>query len=285
MVESAAKKSAMENATDAEFPRKKSVWGHLGASTLQVVQPLLTLILFLILWQIIVMAFDIPKFIIPAPLDIIEKGITMAPKIWVNYWSTLRSAFLGYLLAVGIAVPGSLVIAYSVFAERTVYPMLVMIDMTPKVTLAPIILVWLGFGIAPKLVVTFLVCFFPIILNGILGFRSINPEIVYLSQSAGASPWTMFWKVRLPNALPTLFVGLKYGASLAMIGAVVSEFIGGNSGLGYYLIVALDHMQVDVGMAIMVAMTTIGLGMFFSVAGLESLLIPWHVSKRKTHSD
>lgn len=266
-------------------PRQKNWWDHLGAGSLQVAQPVLTLFVFLILWQLIVMAFDIPKFIIPAPLDVVRKGIDYAPKISVNYWSTLRSALLGYALAVAIAVPGSLIIAYSVFAERTVYPVLVMIDMTPKVTLAPIILVWLGFGIAPKLVVTFLVCFFPIILNGILGFRSINPEIIYLSQSAGARPWEMFWKIRLPNALPTLFVGLKYAASLAMIGAVVAEFIGGNSGLGYYLIVVLDHMQVDQGMAIMVAMTTIGLGMFFAVAGLESILLPWHVSKRATHRE
>jgi NitT/TauT family transport system permease protein len=251
-----------------------------GQRTIDVLQPILTLLVVLALWQLIVEVFDVPIYIFP-PTDVIEKGITYAPKIWENYWATLRSAILGYLLAVGIAVPGSLIIAYSNFAARTVYPGLVMIDMTPKVTLAPIILVWLGFGLAPKLVVTFLVCFFPIILNGILGFRSISPEIVYLSQSTGTRAWEMFWKIRLPSALPTLFVGLKYAASLSMIGAVVAEFIGGNQGLGYYLIITLDHGRVDLGMAIMVAMTTIGLALFFGMAGVESLVIPWHVSKRR----
>jgi NitT/TauT family transport system permease protein len=252
-----------------------------GRGTIDVLQPFLTLLLILVLWQVIVRVLDVPIYIFPAPTDVIEKGIKYAPKIWENYHATLRTAILGYLLAVVIAVPSSLIIAYSSFAERTIYPGLVMIDMTPKVSLAPLILVWLGFGIAPKLVVTFLVCFFPIILNGILGFRSISPEIVYLSQSTGTRAWEMFWKIRLPNALPTLFVGLKYAASLSMIGAVVAEFIGGNRGLGYYLIVTLDHGRVDLAMAVMVAMTTIGLALFFGMAGVESLVIPWHVSKRK----
>ncbi len=252
-----------------------------GRGTRDVLQPFLTLLLILVLWQVIVRVLDVPIYIFPAPTDVIEKGIKYAPKIWENYHATLRTAILGYLLAVVIAVPSSLIIAYSSFAERTIYPGLVMIDMTPKVSLAPLILVWLGFGIAPKLVVTFLVCFFPIILNGILGFRSISPEIVYLSQSTGTRAWEMFWKIRLPNALPTLFVGLKYAASLSMIGAVVAEFIGGNRGLGYYLIVTLDHGRVDLAMAVMVAMTTIGLALFFGMSGVESLVIPWHVSKRK----
>ena len=139
----------------------------------------------------------------------------------------------------------------------------------------------LGFGVLPKVVVTALLCFMPIMLNGILGFRSIEPEIVFLSQSCGARPWEMFWKVRLPNALPTLFTGLKHGASLALVGAVIAEFIGGNSGLGYYLVLTMDSVRIDLGLAIMVAMTTIGLAFFFGVQILEGLTIPWHVSKRR----
>jgi NitT/TauT family transport system permease protein len=119
-------------------------------------------------------------------------------------------------------------------------------------------------------------------LNGILGFRSVSPEIVYLVQSAGAPRWETFWKIRLPNALPYLFVGLKYAGSAAMIGAVVAEFIGGNKGLGYYLVVSLDHGQVDLGLATMVAMTTIGLGLFFGMGWVETVVIPWHISQRRS---
>ena len=221
------------------------------------------------------------QYLFPGPIEVIQRGIQATPKIWDNYSTTMRSAALGYLLAVVVAVPGSLVIAYSTFAEKSLFPGMVLLHMTPKVTLAPIIIAWLGFGVLPKVVVTALLCFMPIMLNGILGFRSIDPEIVYLSRSCGARPWEMFWKVRLPNALPTLFTGLKHAASLALVGAVIAEFIGGNHVLGYYLVTVMDNMQTDLGLAIMTAMTTIGLAFFFGIQFIEELVIPWHVSKRR----
>ena len=267
--------------TGFEAVRKRKVWQGVRRGALGALQPVLTAILLLLLWQLVVVIFDVPRYIFPSPTDVVEKGVQYAPKIWHHYSTTLRSAFLGYLLAVVVAVPSSLIIAYSTFAQKSIYPGLVLIQMTPKVTLAPLIIAWMGFGVAPKVTVTFLLCFMPIILNGILGFRSIDPEIVHLSQSTGVRAWEMFWKIRLPSALPTLFTGLKHGASLAIIGAVVAEYIGGNRGLGYYLILALDSLQMDVGMAIMVAMTTIGLVFFFGMSLLESVSIPWHVSKRR----
>jgi NitT/TauT family transport system permease protein len=248
---------------------------------LPLLQPALTFLLLLTLWQLIVTIFEVPLYLFPGSFDVIERGIQAAPKIWDNYSTTLRSAALGYLLAVVVAVPGSLIIAYSAFAEKSLFPGLVLLHMTPKVTLAPIIIAWLGFGVLPKVVVTALLCFMPIMLNGILGFRSIDPEIVYLSRACGARPWEMFWKVRLPNALPTLFTGLKHAASLALVGAVIAEFIGGNHGLGYYLVLVMDNMQTDLGLAIMAAMTTIGLAFFFGIQIIEGLAIPWHVSKRR----
>lgn len=247
---------------------------------LAILQPVVAFFVVLILWEIIIIVFKVPEWIFTTPTAMIEKGISYAPKIWTNYLVTLKEAVIGYILAIGIGIPASLIIAYSIFAQRTIYPGMVLIDMIPKVAFAPLIVAWMGFGLAPKIVVTFLVCFFPIIINGILGFRSISPEIVYLSQTTGARRWETFWKIRLPNALPYLFVGLKYSGSASMIGAVVAEFIGGNKGLGYYLIVSLDHGNVPLGLAIMVAMTTIGLGLFFGMGVIESLVIPWHVSKR-----
>jgi NitT/TauT family transport system permease protein len=253
----------------------------LGWLGLPFVQPILTFLFLLVLWQLIITIFAVPQYLFPGPIEVIQRGIQATPKIWDNYSTTLRSAALGYLLAVVVAVPGSLVIAYSTFAEKSLFPGLVLLHMTPKVTLAPIIIAWLGFGVLPKVVVTALLCFMPIMLNGILGFRSIDPEIVYLSRSCGARPWEMFWKVRLPNALPTLFTGLKHAASLALVGAVIAEFIGGNHGLGYYLVTVMDNMQTDLGLAIMAAMTTIGLAFFFGIQFIEELVIPWHVSKRR----
>jgi NitT/TauT family transport system permease protein len=253
----------------------------LGQALMSLAQPAAAFLGLIILWQAVVVIFHVPIYIFPGPDDVIQQGLRHAPKIWANYSTTLRSAILGYLLAVAVAVPGALIIAYSAFAERAFFPGLVVLHMTPKVTLAPLIIAWLGFGVLPKVVVTALLCFMPIMLNGILGFRSIDPEIVYLSQSCGARPWEMFWKIRLPNALPTLFTGLKHAASLALVGAVVAEFIGGNRGLGYYLLTTMDSVQIDLGLAIMAAMTTIGLAFFFGMQAVEGLVIPWHVSKRR----
>ncbi len=252
-----------------------------GGAILGVLQPVLVAVLLLVLWEAIVVVFNVPVYIFPPPSAAAEKAIRYAPRIWQNYSTTLQSAALGYLLAVAISVPGSLIIAYSAFAEKSLFPGLVLLHMTPKVTLAPIIIAWLGFGVLPKVAVTALLCFMPIMLNGILGFRSLDTEIVYLSQSCGARPWEMFWKVRLPNALPNLFTGLKHAASLALVGAVIAEFIGGNRGLGYQLVTVMDNMQTDLGLAIMAAMTTIGLAFFFGMQALEGVAIPWHVSKRR----
>lgn len=247
-------------------------------------QPIGTALALLALWQLLITIFAVPEYIFVGPLEVIKEGISHAPKIWSNYSTTLRSAMLGYLLAVAVGIPGSLVIAHSAFAERTIFPGLVLLHITPKVSLAPIIIAWLGFGVLPKVVVTALLCFMPIMLNGVLGFRSIDPEIGYLCQSCGARSWQMFWKVRLPGALPTLFTGLKHAASLALVGAVVAEFIGGNRGLGYYLLVTMDRLQLALGIAIMAAMTVIGLIFFFGMQAVEGLVIPWHVSKRRAAS-
>jgi len=248
-------------------------WLHLA-------QPVAAAVLVLALWEAIIAAFDVPKYIVPAPTDIIEAGIKKAPIIGRHYYVTLYEAVLGYMIAIFIAVPSALMIAFSRLAQRTIYPMMALMDMTPKIALAPVFIVWLGLGLEPKLAVTVLVCFFPIVLNGILGFRSISPEIVYLAQSMGSRPWETFWKIRFPNALPYLFVGLKYGASAAMVGAVVAEFVGGSAGLGYYLVDAMAKYKTDLGIAIMFVMTTIGLGMFFGMQMVERLAIPWHVSQR-----
>ena len=267
--------------SDASRLARLRAWRRRRSASLSIVQPVVTAAVLIALWQLASDLFKVPMYIFPSPREIVIKGIQYAPRIWSNYSTTLQSAFLGYLLAVAVAVPGALIIAYSAFAERAFFPGLVIIHMTPKVTLAPIIIAWFGFGVLPKVLVTALLCFMPIMLNGILGFRSIDPEIIYLSQSCGARSWEMFWKIRLPNALPTLFTGLKHGASLALVGAVIAEYIGGNRGLAYLLVTVMDNMQTDLGLAVMAAMTTIGLAFFFGMQLVENLVIPWHVSKRR----
>lgn len=277
-------RSTATDTSGQETQGRRAPVRRLARPALDLLQPFLTFLLLVLIWQVVVRAFDIPRYLFPAPTDVVEKGIRFAPRILDNYWPTFRSALIGYGVAVIVAIPIALLVAFSSVAQRSVYPGLVVIHMTPKVTLAPLVIAWLGFGIAPKVTITALLCFMPIVLNGILGFRSIDPEILYLAKSAGAGRWETFWKLRLPNALPHLFTGLKHGASLAVVGAVVAEYIGGNEGLAYYLLRSQDELQIDLGIAIMVVLTTIGLLFFSGMHLVESLAIPWHVSKRRATS-
>jgi NitT/TauT family transport system permease protein len=152
--------------------------------------------------------------------------------------------------------------------------------MIPKITFAPIFVTWFGFGYLPKLIIVFLVCFFPILLNGILAFSSLPTELDRLCRSTGASGWRTFRCVRLQAALPQLFVGIKGAAINATVGATISEWIGGDAGLGYYIQIATGDLRMDLAFAIIIVLALLGLALFGAVALIERALIPWHISQR-----
>ena len=153
--------------------------------------------------------------------------------------------------------------------------------MVPKIAFAPLFVTWFGFGYLPKLIIVFLVCFFPILLNGILAFSSLPVELGRLCLSTGATPWRTFWHVRLPAALPQLFVGIKGAAVNATVGATISEWIGGDAGLGYYIQIATGDLRMDLAFAIIIVLALLGLALFGVVVLTERLLIPWHLSQRE----
>jgi NitT/TauT family transport system permease protein len=263
-----------------EMAPPKRAWQRQRERLKAAAYPVGTVLVVLVVWQLAVMVFHIPRYLLPAPTAIISGGIEFAPFIAPHYVVTLYESSVGLLFAILVGVPFALVISYSPFLYRSFYPLMVWFDEIPKVAYAPIFVTWFGFGLAPKIILTFLVCLFPIFLNGIAGFKNINPKIADLGRAAGAREWEMFWKIRLPNALPNLFVGLKIAASGAMVGAVVSEFLAAERGLGFFLQKALSLLRMDVGFAIIVAMWTIGVLFFYGMTLLESWAIRWHVSKR-----
>jgi NitT/TauT family transport system permease protein len=234
----------------------------------------------LALWESAVIAFGVPHYILPAPTAIVQEGIRGISWIAPHYWVTLYEAVVGLVAAIVVAIPFALAVAYSPFLYRSFYPLMVFFDEVPKVAFAPILVTWFGFGLAPKMILTFIICLFPIFLNGVAGFKAISPELTNLGRAAGAREWQMFWKIRLPNALPNLFVGLKIAASAAMVGAVVSEFLAADRGLGFFLQKALSMLNMELGFAVIVAMWTIGIVFFYGMTLLESWGIRWHVSKR-----
>ncbi|MCS7247487.1 MAG: ABC transporter permease [Anaerolineales bacterium] len=235
---------------------------------------------FLLFWEFAVVVFRIPRYILPSLSSIIRQFIRNFDLIWEYTLVTGYETLVGFLVAVALGVPLAMLTAFSKILRQTFYPFAVALEMVPKIAFAPLFVTWFGFGFIPKIIIVFLVCFFPILLNGILGFTSLSQEMIYFSRSTGASPLRMFWKIRLPAALPELFVGLKGAAVNATVGATISEWIGGDAGLGYYIQIATGQLRMDLAFAIIFMLTALGLLLFYIVQLVEKRMIPWHVSQR-----
>lgn len=242
--------------------------------------PIGTTLFVLVLWEGLVRILQVPHYILPPPSAIVREGIQWSSTIAPHYWVTLYEASVGLVTAIVIAIPTGLVLSYSPFLRRSFYPLLVFVDEVPKVAFAPLLITWFGFSLQPKMILTFIICFFPIFINSFSGFTTIDEEYVDLGRTAGAREWEMFWKIRLPSALPNIFVGLKMAGAAAMTGAVVSEFLAADRGLGLFLQKALSVLNVALGFATIIAMCTIGIAFFYGITLLESLVIHWHVSQR-----
>lgn len=247
------------------------VHGRLGAFVL----PLTTVVALVGIWEAAVALLDVPRWLLPAPSAVwagLLESIETLPR---HTWATLVETLNGYLLAVVTGIPLAVAIVYSRALERTVYPLLVAMQAVPKVAIAPIVVVWFGFGLTAKVVIVFLVCFFPIIISAVSGLRSTPAEYVEMVRSYEASEWEIFRRVRFPSALPHLFVGLKVAISLAVIGAVIGEFVGANRGLGYLIIISGGNVRTDIAFGSIVLLSAMSVLLFYVLVALERWLVPW----------
>lgn len=236
---------------------------------------------FFVFWELSIDLFDIPRYILPKPSEIVAKGWVDIDRLVFYTYITGLETVLGYSLAVVAGVPLGLAIAFSSVLRRTIYPFFVSLEMTPKIAFAPLFISWLGFGLLPKVIIVILVCFFPIVLNAILAFGSLSEELTRFCRSTGASWYRTFIKVRLPAALPQCFVGFKYAAINATVGATIAEFIGSDQGLGFYIQIVTGNMRPDLAFAGIFLLTLLGLSLFGLVTLAERLLIPWDISVRR----
>ena len=242
--------------------------------------PLAGILVFLGLWQAGVKLFKVPAYLLPAPTEIIGMFFDELPKLAYHGWITAYEMLLGYGLAVVVAVPLAIGITSSQRFDRFVMPQMLFFQVVPKVAIAPLFLVWFGVGTTPKVLIAFLISFFPIVIDAAVGLRSMSAEMNDLARSMGASKLQIFTRFRLPTSLPYLFSGLKVAATLAVAGAVVGEFVGADKGLGYLLMVTGTNLETAMVFATLAMLTMIGLVFFYAVEFLEALLIPWHVSHR-----
>jgi len=244
----------------------------------RIIWALLPTAIFLLLigmWWLAVVLFRIPVYLLPPPQDVLPRLYAARETLWFHTMVTVQEIVAGFALSVVTAIPLGLLIALSPAAKRTLYPLLVFIQLVPKIAIAPLFVVWIGFGPTSKIMLTLLLTFFPLLLASIAGFQILDERFLYLTRSMGASTWQTFRFLRFPSALPVIFGGLKTSATIAATAAIVAEFVGANKGLGYVLLQATGSLDTTYVFAILLVMTVIGLGLNSLVELTEYLMTPW----------
>jgi NitT/TauT family transport system permease protein len=228
------------------------------------------------IWELASRFTDVPVYILPAPSAIVERLIRSWPLLWDHSVVTLTEIGIGFALGVLLGLALAIPIAYSTVFRNTVYPLIVASQAVPKIAIAPLLVLWLGFDIMPKIVITALMVFFPVTVTAAEGFTSVDRNLLDLLRSVHASPAQIFFKIRFPHALPQIFSGLKIGITLAVVGAVVGEWVGADSGLGYLLVYANTLLDSTLLFASLILLIVIGVVLFVIVGVLERLLLPWN---------
>lgn len=236
--------------------------------------------LILVAWDLVVRIFGIKPYLLPAPLTVLNTIIDNWQLLGVHALWTTGAILAGFIAAALVAIPLAMLIVVSPLLRRLLYPPMVATQAIPKIALAPLFIVWFGFGVVPKVAVAFLIAFFPVVIDTIVGLRSIDPAMVQLARSMGAPPHRIFLRLRLPNALPMIFGGLKVASALAVVGALTGEFVGADKGLGYVLVSASGNLNTALLFATLVILSALAMVFFYAVELVERILIPWHVSQR-----
>jgi len=242
--------------------------------------PVFALIGLLAIWQFVVVFFRPAPYLLPTPHAVGSAIVTHFSMLLYHTGVTTMETLLAFVLSIVIGLPLAAMIARYRWFEDTVYPLLVVSQAIPKVALAPLILVWLGFGLPMKIVIGVLVAFFPVVISGVVGLKSVPHDMILLGRSMGLSQADMFRKIYLPSALPSIFGGLKVSITMAVVGAVVGEFVGADRGLGYLILLASGQLQTPVMFAALFFLSLLGVVSFAVVQWAEKRLMPWHRSIR-----
>jgi len=236
-------------------------------------------------WEFAVHLFGIKEYLLPPPSKVWSEFLRRYEVVMPGAGVTTREILAGYILAVIVSVPLALAIAYSRFMEQSVYPVIVFLQIVPKIAIAPLFIIWFGFGFTPKLLLVFLLSFFPIVVSSIAGFKGADRDVMDFARTTGAGGLRLFLKIALPQALPHIFTGLKVGAALAATAAVVAEFVASDQGLGYLLLQYNGQLDTPMVFATIVLLSLIGVLVYYAVEVIERLTIPWHVTQQAQAND
>jgi NitT/TauT family transport system permease protein len=232
-------------------------------------------------WQAVILIWDVPQYLLPPPALVAEALWEERAELWDNTLVTGLESLLAFVLAVVVGAGLGVVIAFSKPIARILFPILVGSNAIPKVALAPLFIVWLGFGLESKVMIGLTIAVFPVVINTVAGLQAVPNDMVQLARSMGGGTLRTFAKIRVPYALPSFFAGLKIAISLAVVGAVVGEFVGADSGLGYVMIVTGSQLNAPLLYAALVALTVLAIVLYLAVELIEFLFAPGSRARRR----
>ena len=240
------------------------------------------LVVILVTWEWGVPYFDVPNYVLPTPSAIgvalwrgLDAGFMARGGYWLHTWVTVWEVLLGFFIGSGVGLLLGTIISQFRIIEATLRIYLVAIQSLPKIALAPIIVLWFGFGLTSKVVIICLLTFFPLLINSMAGFKAVDPERLELMRALGANPWQIFWKVRLPSAMPYIFAGLDMAAVFAVVGAVVGEFVGAQRGLGTLILSMNAQMDIAGTFSVFIILAVVGIVIHKALRMVERRVLFW----------
>lgn len=238
-------------------------------------RPALVLILLFLFWEVSSRLFSIPAWLLPAPTEIWQEGINGWSDYQHHLTSTIRLTLLGFTIGTSVGIITAVCLHLLPRVREALYPLMILSQNIPIIVLAPLLVIWFGFGVLPKLIIITLVCFFPIAVAALDGFRQTNTELIHYMKMAGASKGQIFWKLEWPHALPSLFSGLKISATYSVMGAVISEWLGASRGIGVYMTLASSSFRTDRVFVAIFLIMVLSLIFFSMIISLEKWAVRW----------
>ena len=244
------------------------------------VSTLLSIVLLVIIWKLVIAIFDVSPFVLPQPEDVLKgvKELVNSDGFWTDVRVTLTETLVGFAIALALGIILGTILGRIVWLEQAARPVIVASQVVPKVALIPLFIIWFGFGMTSKIIIVALLAFFPILLNVILGVRSVDSGHRDVMRSLNASRWQTFRRLEYPSTLPYILAGMEVGIVFAVVGAIVGEYLGGDQGLGYRIVTSLNNLQAETLFAVILVLTLFGFLLYLAVVALKRFLIPWHDS-------
>lgn len=237
--------------------------------------PLLVTLSLLLAWEAAIRVMSIRSIILPAPSEIVSVMIARHDLLLTHLWPTLSLTLAGLALSVVGGIIVAILVTFSKVMRKGFYPVIIVSQVVPKISIAPLFIVWFGTGTISSLLLAFLVAFFPMTINSAMGFQSVDEDIYRMARAYMASPWQIFWKVQIPHALPFIFSGMKISVTLAIIGVIVSEFVASQEGIGYLIKLSAGLLDTPLMMAAITVLSISGLLLYWIIAEAERFAVYW----------